>query len=302
MPPIYRCAVIGTSRMGAFIDNEIPLVEVSPNDARLTEGPVSTLGTPMALFSAKTLPMGHSGAYTACNRTQLVAGCDLRQDVLDQWGPTYGVGTNHLYTDYKEMLDKENLDIVSVCTQPEHRAEIVAYAAAHGVKAVYAEKAFAASIAQADMAIAACRQNGVFLNLGTNRRYDVGFDAAYKKIWSGDIGKLKTIIVHSTSSLFNGASHSLDAVNRLNGDAKPVWCTCHLEDGDQTIEQLDGSIVPVIDVNEMGENILRADVQGHGMIRFENGATAYMLNSGQCALDPQTANVLESDLIQCACT
>ena len=108
---------------------------------------------------------------------------------------------------------------------------------------------FAASIAQADMAIAACRQNGVFLNLGTNRRYDVGFDAAYEKIWSGDIGKLKTIIVHSTSSLFNGASHSLDAVNRLNGDAKPVWCTCHLEDGDQTIEQLDGSIVPVIDVN-----------------------------------------------------
>ena len=30
MAKVYRAAVIGTSRMGAFIDNEIPLVEVSP--------------------------------------------------------------------------------------------------------------------------------------------------------------------------------------------------------------------------------------------------------------------------------
>jgi hypothetical protein len=29
MAKVYRAAVIGTSRMGAFIDNEIPLVEVS---------------------------------------------------------------------------------------------------------------------------------------------------------------------------------------------------------------------------------------------------------------------------------
>jgi hypothetical protein len=51
-------------------------------------GPISTLGTPMALFSAKTLPMGHSGAYTASARTNLCAGCDLRADVLAQWGPS----------------------------------------------------------------------------------------------------------------------------------------------------------------------------------------------------------------------
>jgi hypothetical protein len=42
----------------------------------------------MALFSAKTLPMGHSGAYTASARTNLCAGCDLRADVLAQWGPS----------------------------------------------------------------------------------------------------------------------------------------------------------------------------------------------------------------------
>jgi hypothetical protein len=38
-----------------------------------------------------------------------------------------------------------------------------------------------------------------------------------------------------------------------------------------------GSVRKVIDVNEKGENILRADVQGHGMIRFEARCLAHRL-------------------------
>jgi hypothetical protein len=39
MTKVYRAAVIGTSRMGAFIDNEIPLVEVSIAHEPLDERP-----------------------------------------------------------------------------------------------------------------------------------------------------------------------------------------------------------------------------------------------------------------------
>ena len=155
------------------------------------------------------------------------------------------------------------------------RSPIRLYLAEHGVKAIYAEKGWVASVDEADAVVAACKKNGVFLNLGTNRRYDKGFDAARELIESGDLGALKTIIVHSTSSLFNGASHSLDAVNRLNGDSPPVWVQGHLEDGDGTVTLEDGRVRPAID-----GDILRSDVQGHGMIRYENGVTAYMLNSG----------------------
>ena len=97
----------------------------------------------------------------------------------------------------------------------------------------------------------------------------------YGSTHAGDLGPLKTIIVHTTSSLFNGASHSLDAVNRLNGDVPPVWVQGHLEDADSTVTMADGSTKPAID-----GNVLRKDVQGHGMIRYANGVTAYMLNSG----------------------
>ena len=94
----------------------------------------------------------------------------LRQEVLDHWGPAYGVGPEHLYTDYKEMLAKEQPDIVSVATQPEMRAEIMIYCATHGVKAIYAEKAFTASLEQAEEVTAVCKEQGVYVNKDNHGR------------------------------------------------------------------------------------------------------------------------------------
>ena len=54
-------------------------------------------------------------------------------------------------------------------------------------------------------------------------RYDNGYEAARQKIWSGDYGALKTIVMHSTSSLFNGSSHCLDVANILNNDSPVRW-------------------------------------------------------------------------------
>ena len=106
------------------------------------------------------------------------------------------------------MIEKERPDIVSVVTQPEHRAEILIYAAEHGARALFPEKAFAASFAEAQAVVATCKERDVVVNMGTLRRYDPGYDAAHKLIHSGELGKLKTIIAHSTANLFNGSSHT----------------------------------------------------------------------------------------------
>ena len=79
---------------------------------------------------------------------------------------------------------------------------------------------------------------------------------------SGDIGKLKTIVVHSTSNLFNGASHSLDVANRLNDDSPAVWV------------QADVVTPEAIDVER---KLLTGDPSAHGIVKFENGVTAYRL-------------------------
>ncbi len=233
----YRAALIGCSRMGAFIDNEVP---------------------------ASSYPYSHAAGYEACDRTELVACSDLRADVMAQVGERYGVPSERQYTDYKELLERERPDIVSVATQPEPRSEIVVYAANHGVRAIYAEKAMAASMREADAIVEACESNGTFFNLGTNRRWDRGFDVMKGIIDSGRLGALRALTIYGTSNLFNGASHSFDLIMRLNSDRPAVWVQGLLRDADHAIE--DGRIT--------------IDPVGEGIIQFENGVTGYALNAG----------------------
>lgn len=232
----YRAALIGCSRMGAFIDNEV-------DHGR---------------------PYSHAAGYEACDRTDLIACSDIREEAMEKTGARYGIDSAHFYTDYKALIDQEKPDIVSVATQPEHRAEIVIYAAEHGVKAIYAEKAMAASMAEADAMTKACDKHNVFFNMGTNRRWDTGYDAMIDVINSGRIGPLQSVITHMTGSLFNTASHCFDLLVRLNGDVPVSWVQAHLS----------GKV-------EWDGDVLKNDPVGHGIIQFENGVTGYALNSGR---------------------
>lgn len=233
----YRAVVIGCSRMGAFIDNE---------------------GVGNRSFRN---PYSHAAGYEACDRTDLVACADLRPEVMEQFGNRYGVPKERQYTDFRRLIEEVEPEIVSVATQPEHRAEIVIYAAEHGARAIYAEKAMAASLQQADSMVEAVERNGVAFNLGTNRRWAPGYDKMKEVIDSGQLGALKTMTVYDNGRLFNTASHNFDLFLRLNSDRPASWVQAHLPDGD---EVLDGEI-------------MREDPQGHGIIQFENDVTAYAL-------------------------
>ena len=49
--------------------------------------------------------------------------------MLEEWGKRYNVPPERLYTDYKKMIAEVKPDIVSVVTQPEHRAAILIHCA-----------------------------------------------------------------------------------------------------------------------------------------------------------------------------
>lgn len=237
----YRAAVIGCSRIGGFIDNEVVG----------REGP------------SMQPPSSHGGGYFVSGRTDLVACSDLREDVMEEFGNRYDVPKGSQYTDYREMIEKEQLDIVSVATQPEHRAKIVIYAAEHGVRAIYAEKALAASLDEADVMVDAIERNGVAFNMGANRRWSLHFDKVKEIVDSGELGPMKAIVIYNTSSLFNSGSHAFDTVLRLNGDQPVEWVQGNLPD-DSMVE---------------GDTLLE-DPVGEGIIRFANGVTCYALDTG----------------------
>src|SRR5687767_2937478 len=204
----YRAAVVGCSRIGAFIDNEV-------------------IGRPDMV-----LPYSHAAGYEACPRTDLIAGADLRQEVLEAYGGRYDVPASRLYTDYKAMIDKEKPDIVSVGTQPEQHAEVALYAAENGVRAIYCEKPMCASLEEADRLAAAVETHRVAFNMGTNRRWHPGYEVMRSAIASGELGRLQSLIVYSGGALFNTTSHYFDLVQWLNGDEPAVWVQGVLPKGD----------------------------------------------------------------------
>ena len=233
----YKAALIGCSRMGAFIDNEV------------THG----------------RPYSHAAGYEACERTELIACSDVRIDVMERAGERYGIPKKRQYTDYRELIEREQPDILSVTTQAEQRAEIVIYAADHGVKAIFAEKPMAASLAEADAMVEACERNRVVFNLGSLRRWEPCWDRMKELIDGGRIGALRTLIVHQVNPWFNMGSHWFDLLLRLNGDRPVSWVRAEAFQGGDQIEG----------------DLLRADIQGHGVIGFENGVMAYALNTGR---------------------
>lgn len=239
----YRAAVIGCSRMGGFIDNEV-------------------IGYPTIV-----LPYSHADGFVACPRTALVACADMRTDVMAEFGRRHQVPPAAQYTDYRELIAREKPDIISVATQPEPRAEIVIYAAEHGVKAIYAEKAMAASLAEAEAMVAAVERNGVAFNLGTNRRWSTEYDAMKAVVDSGELGALKSILIYGTGTLFNMGSHYVDLALRLNNDQPVAWVQATLRADDSII---DG-------------DILREDPVGEGLVAFQNGVTAYLLTTPRSA-------------------
>jgi predicted dehydrogenase len=208
-------------------------------------------------------PFSHAQGFVASERTEFVAAADFQEEALARVGKVYEVPKDHLYTDFREMIEKEKLDIVSIGTQQEQRAEITVHAAEAGVKAIYAEKPMAASMADADAMVETVERNGVAFNLGTNRRWSPGYEIVRDLANGGEYGDLKTIITYNMDPIFISGSHWFDLINWINADRRAVSVQATLTRG---ADMFDGDVVKV-------------DAGGHGTVHYENGVTAYCLTT-----------------------
>ena len=83
----------------------------------------------------------HGSACQEAMSAELCAICDVSEEALNRYGESFGV--SYRYLDLDEMLEKENLDIVSICTWGAYHAENGIQIANSGkVKAVLCEKPF----------------------------------------------------------------------------------------------------------------------------------------------------------------
>ncbi|MBO5060737.1 MAG: Gfo/Idh/MocA family oxidoreductase [Clostridia bacterium] len=95
----------------------------------------------------------------------------------------------NLYTDYKEMIDKEQLDFVFV-TLPSHlHAEVCVYCLEHGLD-VYTEKPMAITLKQCESMIAAAEKNNKKLMVGQCLRFSEEYIYIKELIENNTYGKV----------------------------------------------------------------------------------------------------------------
>ena len=244
----YRAAVIGLGRMGSTFDDE------------------------MKQGGSIFLPYCHAPSYRESPQTELVAGVDPHDEQRHIFGERWGLNESQLYADYREMLASAKPDIVSVCTTARHRAQIVGDCARAGVRAIWAEKPIALTLAEADEMVATCHASGTVLAINCARRWNPFFAETRRMIESGELGDILQITGYAQCGLSHNGSHLIDTIRYLAG-GEIEWVFGEIES--DAAAQSDG------------------DPQGNGYLAFDNGVRSY-IRSTSCGIASWEIDVLGS--------
>jgi UDP-N-acetylglucosamine 3-dehydrogenase len=191
---------------------------------------VGFIGT--GLKPEKAGPMGygmahqHVPGYRALEDCEIVACADIVEEHARAFAAAHGVP--RIYTDHREMLAKEDLDIVSICTWPDQHAPLVISAALAGVRAIHCEKPMADTWAASRLMAQECQRRGVRLTFNHQRRFGLPFRKAKALIDEGAIGELQRI-EFGAGDLYDYGSHNFDMANYFNNETTAEWVIAQID-------------------------------------------------------------------------
>ena len=219
---VYKAAIIGCGRIASDFDDD-PMM-------------VKTFGI-----------ASHAGGYADNPNVELVAASDISEEKLNKFGRRWNV--KNLYSDYKEMLEKEEIDILSICTWNSTHLNILEIAAKNNVKAVWCEKPISNSLDSAKGMIEIAEQNNIILAINHSRRWDTLYRDITRFINQGELGDIQQVSCYYTGGLANTCSHLFDVLRMFLGDVEGVssW---------------------------INDDATKDDPNMDGYLRFKNGAAA----------------------------
>jgi len=168
----------------------------------------------------------HARGYNLSPDAKLVALADINPENAQAFQQDLGGDT--IYTDYHEMLAKENLDIVSISTWPHLHGEMVIAAAKAGVKAVHCEKPIAPTFGEAKKMVQVCQERGVQLTFNHQRRFAEEFRKVRELYTSGVIGKLERMEARCPD-MFDWGTHWFDMLFFYNDQTPVEWVLAQVE-------------------------------------------------------------------------
>lgn len=194
-----------------------------------------------AIIGTGAIAAHHAKSIGELENCQLVAVCSSSPSRAAEAEKKFEVPA---YSDVAELLQKEKIDIVSICTESGNHME-PAIAAAKAGKHVLLEKPIEVTLERADQLISACNSAGVKLGVIFQNRYQPGYLQLKKAVQDGLLGKLiagnayikwyreekyysgsqwkGTLKGDGGAALINQGIHTIDLLLDIMGDVKNVY-------------------------------------------------------------------------------
>lgn len=132
----------------------------------------------------------HIKAYSGCRDYELLAICDPDREKMEQRVKEYDLSENvALYSDYKEVVTDQAIDVVSIASPDYFHAE-QAIACMKAGKHVLCEKPMTLDLEEASAIVKTARETGRNFMICHPTRYTPAFILAKTMIARGDIGEL----------------------------------------------------------------------------------------------------------------
>lgn len=215
----------------------------------------------------------HMGAYDKIDNAKIGAICDIDEKKLESVSKRYPDAK--LYTDYKEMIAKEELDAVDICTPNNVHSKAAIYALNQGLN-VICEKPDAINAEEAEKMKKAAEDSGKTLMVIRNNRYrpttkflkEYIAEGKMGEIYAGRCGWIRRRGIPGWGGWFTDKTqsgggplidlgvHIIDLAMYLMGNPKPVTVS------GSTYSKFPHTSYSKTDVEDLAM----------GFIRFDNGA------------------------------
>ena len=210
------------------------------------------------------------------NGLELVAVCDVIPEHMESLLSKHELQNDtsiKSYTDYKKLIEENQIELVGIATESGIHAEIALYCIEHGIHVII-EKPMAMSIADADRIIQLSEEKGVKVSACHQNRFNVAVQEMRKALEAGRFGKLSHGSIHvrwnrnkdyytqapwrgtwaqDGGALMNQCIHGIDLLRWMMGNE---------------IEEVYGV------TKQQFHSYLEAEDIGMAVVKFKNGAVA----------------------------
>ncbi len=199
----------------------------------------------------------HAMGYAASDKAEMIACADPAPEAREALAKDFHIPRT--YADYRDMLDQEKPDVVSMCLWTGLHLDAILASVEAGAKLINAEKPMAETWGDAKRMHEAAEKAGVVMTFSHQRRFGPQFVKTRQLVKQGAIGQLRRLEGYC-SNLFDWGTHWFDMLFFYNDQTPVEWVL--------------GQISVEDDVSIFGS---RLETHGISFFRYANGVSGLLV-------------------------